>query len=643
MRHHVNRLRLACVTFILWTAVADAAEPWRWFSGELRALQRQTEALSGLLEQLPPVPKLQTHEHAGFHSGLAQSADAVRWVQVDLGREMELEAVVIVAAMLGADEAYAFPPRFRVDASRDALFADATMLLEPGSADTALSFLPWYVKVKGVRARYVRFTATQLGPQPRLDSRFIFCLGELMVFSGGRNVALGCPVESPTAVSTPPTWMPRHLVDGSHALGLPVLPDAALGSGWHSAISGSPEDMKWVEVDWGEKRPVEEIRLIPAHPRDYPDRPGFGFPKRFRIEADGVQAFDATGDDWPNPGDTLFALPTPGLEAKSLRITATRLWERSNDFVFALAEVQAFSEGKNLAQGAAVTYSDVTQSGSWSPERLVDGRSSTGQLVSEDEWFAGLSKRRELGQQLSGLEERAQAATEVAKERASWVMAVLLSLLIAGASVAIWRGRLARDREVRELRDRISRDLHDEIGSHLGGIRLMSELAISDGSSLEAMEEINRLAGEAAESMRGIIWLVREGGRPKVTRLVEAMRQSAAALLKGAKWSLQATESGDEAEASLEFHRHVFLLYREALHNITRHAHAKDVRIEVTWGARRFRLGIEDDGNGFDVDQVPAGCGLTNLRHRAGMLGGSLNIRSEPGKGTSITLEAPLS
>ena len=219
----------------------------------------------------------------------------------------------------------------------------------------------------------------------------------------------------------------------------------------------------------------------------------------------------------------------------------------------------------------------------------------------------------------------------------------MFCLAIGTVWLVVLRSRRSRRREIESLRHRISRDLHDDIGSHLGSIRLMSELALRDGSASDSLEEIHRLAGEAAESMRGIIWLVREGDAPPVTSLVEAMRQSADALLKGIDWQLEAPSSSESATASLEFHRQVFLLFREAAHNITRHAHAAQVRIEVNWKAKHFHLRIEDNGCGFDVAAITAGNGLANLHHRASVLDGTLQITSSPGSGTCITLEADFS
>lgn len=637
-------LKWLLFSFVMLATALQAGGPWAWLNGEIGKVEAQRQALESELAVLPGSPQPQPHERAGFHSGFAPRADVVRWVQVDLEVERELDAVVVVPAMLGAAEAYGFPQRFRVDASNDPLFADSVPLLDHTNDDVLPMLAPWHIAAHDVKARYVRFTATKLSPQPGLGSRFIFCLGELLVFSGGRNAALHGDVLAPNAVETLPTWSPRHLVDGTHALGLPTKVDVSrkYSNGWHSAISSTADATKWVQVDLASKQRLDEIRLIPAHPSDYPDRFGFGFPQRFKVEADDQVVFDSTSADFPNPGDNPVAIPTPGLQAQTIRITATRLWERSGDFVFALAELQAFAGEKNLALGSAVTSSDETTTGAWKSEHLADGLSSAGVLIEEAEWLTGLSKRRELTAELGTLASAQAAALGVARTRAVWLAGLVLLGVASFAVVAVLHSRRVREREMETLRQRISRDLHDEIGSHLGSIRLMSELALREGAASESLDEIHRLAGEAAESMRGIIWLVREGDAPKLTSLVEAMRQSAAALLKGIDSHLQVSPGDDAATASLTFHRQVFLLFREAVHNIAKHANATKVEIEVSWQSRRFHLRIEDNGCGFDVAAVTAGNGLANLRHRADVIGGELHVTSEPGKGTRLTLEARL-
>jgi signal transduction histidine kinase len=642
-REWLGSLNRWLITFALFTISAHADGPWSWLNAELGVIEQEQRQLRSMLDSLPPSPAAQPHEHAGFHSGFAPRQDSIRWVQVDLGKEFALDEVIVIPAMLGSVEAYGFPHRFRVDASNDPLFGESITLLDQTGSDVSSTLAPWRIDAKKATARYVRFTAAKLSTQPRLSQRFIFCLGELLVFSGGQNIALQASVLAPNSVETLPTWSPKHLVDGCHALGLPVKNDEVSSNGWHSAVSSTADATKWVQVDLGSVCDLQEIRLIPAHPRDYPDRFGFGFPHHFKVEADDQTIFECTTTDFPNPGDTPVAFPAPGLRAKIIRITATKLWERSDDFVYALAELQAFVDGKNIALGSSVTSSDDTLTPSWQRGFLVDDRSSSGLLLDEVTWLSLLSKRREITHELAELDLRHRAGVSLAQTGAAWLGGLVLLGVVALIFIAIQRSKRSRHLEMESLRQRISRDLHDEIGSHLGSIRLMSELALRDGSDSDSLEEIHRLAGEAAESMRGIIWLVREGDAPELSSLVEAIRQCAASSLKGIDWTLNSLASDDSTTASLEFHRQVFLVFRETAHNITRHARATSVKIEVNWKSKSFHFCIEDNGCGFDADAFKAGNGLANLRHRAELLKGSLQIISAPGKGTQITLDAPLS
>src|SRR5207244_11687408 len=79
-------------------------------------------------------------------------------------------------------------------------------------------------------------------------------------------------------------------------------------NGYHSEIASIPDELKWVEVDLKEALPIDEVRLIPARPTDFPDTPGFGFPLRFRVEAHIDSSggrrtlLDQCAADFPNPG-----------------------------------------------------------------------------------------------------------------------------------------------------------------------------------------------------------------------------------------------------------------------------------------------------------------------------------------------------
>jgi hypothetical protein len=150
-------------------------------------------------------------------------------------------------------------------------------------------------------------------------------------------------------------------------------------NGWHSAIMPTADTTKWVQVDLGQSMPLDEIRLVPARPTDFPDTPGFGFPVRFAVAIsedadfkDATLLADHRQADFPNPGNTPFLVTGRGKNARYVRVTASKLWKRHNDYTFALAELQVDSGGKNVTLGATVTSLDSIEAGRWSRKYLVD-------------------------------------------------------------------------------------------------------------------------------------------------------------------------------------------------------------------------------------------------------------------------------
>jgi len=191
------------------------------------------------------------------------------------------------------------------------------------------------------------------------------------------------------------------------------------GNGYHSAIEQNPGTEKWVQVDLVNLAVIDEVRLIPARPTDFPDTPGFGFPKRFRVEAADDENFkertiltDHTAEDFPNPGDKPFVIAVNGQRARFVRVTATRLWERTSDFVFALAELQVFSGTNNLALSAAVSALDSIEAGRWKKSNLVDNFDSRKSLVEPAEPPEIQAKRKGLEDEIGKLKDERQRVVE---------------------------------------------------------------------------------------------------------------------------------------------------------------------------------------------------------------------------------------
>jgi mono/diheme cytochrome c family protein len=158
-------------------------------------------------------------------------------------------------------------------------------------------------------------------------------------------------------------------------------------NGYHSAVENRADSVKWVEVDLGVASPLDELALWPAHPVDFADTPGFGFPIRFKVEistgpefAEPEVILDRSTKDVANPADHPFWVPLNSKKARFIRVTATRLWERTHDYIFALAEIQVFSGGTNVARGVSVRALDSIEGGLWAKGNLVDGYTSRGKL-----------------------------------------------------------------------------------------------------------------------------------------------------------------------------------------------------------------------------------------------------------------------
>jgi hypothetical protein len=170
---------------------------------------------------------------------------------------------------------------------------------------------------------------------------------------------------------------------------LAQLPSAAESpaNGYHSEVEAKEDATKWVQVDLGSVTSIDRIRLIPARPTDFPDTPGFGFPRRFRVEASESDDLahprilaDHTQSDFENPKDIPLVFASSGLRARYIRITATRLWERTHDYIFALGELEAYNGTNNLARGASVQALDSIEAGRWGKAKLVDGFDSRTRL-----------------------------------------------------------------------------------------------------------------------------------------------------------------------------------------------------------------------------------------------------------------------
>jgi mono/diheme cytochrome c family protein len=209
---------------------------------------------------------------------------------------------------------------------------------------------------------------------------------------------------------------------GAQLAGLPkpeTGTDSSPTNGYHSDIMPQADAVKWVQVDLGRSMAIDEIVLIPARPTDFPDTPGFGFPLRFQVDIADDAKFsepqtvaEHTAEDFASPGDKPVVVKLKEKKARYVRVTATRLWKRTDDYVFALAELQALSENKNVALGVAVTALDSIEAGRWSTKHLVDDYTSRARAGNIAAFQAALAKRQLLEMRIANLQARREAAVD---------------------------------------------------------------------------------------------------------------------------------------------------------------------------------------------------------------------------------------
>lgn len=225
----------------------------------------------------------------------------------------------------------------------------------------------------------------------------------------------------------------------------------------------------------------------------------------------------------------------------------------------------------------------------------------------------------------------------------TWWFRLAAAVAFAFAIYLTYRYRLRTLLEVEHLRQRIARDLHDDIGTNLSAIVLASQMTDQEEvppAIREYAADVRSIALETQEHMRDIVWMLNPRN-DSLELLIARMKDDAARLLREGRYSFTSTQETPE-KIDLTQKRNIFLVYKEALHNAVKHSGATHVDITIEARERMLEFHIQDNGCGFDPAKVAAGNGLDNMRARAGQMGGTLKIQSGPGKGTSIHLRAKI-
>jgi len=634
-----------------WTA--------RVFSPELRRTEARLETLAGELESLPKLQETPLASRYGFRSNTLLEQNRPHWVQIDLGLSWPIDRIVAVPAHisdLGAKGVgYGFPLRFKVEVSDDVNMKGAVTVTDRTTEDVANpGRFPMVFKMPPTQGRYVRFTSTRHYP---IEKGFIWALEELIVLSGNNTVSVNQAVTTSSSLALFPHWSKGRLNDGQSALGMPVTAEKSPSHGYQSAETKDPKEFKWLVVDLGRDYLIDEIRLLPVESRRFETLGLQSFARAWTVELADDPGF--TEVIWRHQRDSTNVVGFPGECAiilserfshpgRYLRFSTQTLWGSKGRASFALAEVQAYAAGENVALGKSVTAKDAdkTDSAAWAPGFVTDGFSSQYRLIEYPEYLDLIKQRGELEEEQGHLLARREDKVRMTGLVLGYGGSSVGAVAVFGWGFLLLRRKTIQVRAMTQLRDQIARDLHDDIGSSLGGIVLLSEMGSLKGADAETREDFKTIkdsAEETAKSMQDIVWLIQRGNT-NLRDLVTRMRQSADAILGDEVVSL-AIEPSDfrDRQLSLLFRRHVLFAFKEALNNVRRHAEATAVEVNINIDRHDLSFEIRDNGRGFDPQHLSElGHGLTNLQRRAERLAGSCLIESSPEHGTRVFFKALL-
>ncbi|NBB20610.1 hypothetical protein GVN20_14685 [Runella sp. CRIBMP] len=227
----------------------------------------------------------------------------------------------------------------------------------------------------------------------------------------------------------------------------------------------------------------------------------------------------------------------------------------------------------------------------------------------------------------------------------SWWFFCLFFISIMAFFYGLYRYRLTQILKLQHLRNSISRDLHDEVGSTLSSIAMLSEsaqksLETDEAQSRKFMESITANAQKVLESMDDIVWAI----NPKDDSL-----ESIVLRIKEYVYTL--TETRDihlrfdidprlqKLKVPMKTRRNLYLILKESINNAVKHSGCSELKIILKTENRALNMVIQDNGQGFDPLKPSLRNGLENMRQRAKEFGGEIRIESQKNKGTAIYIK----
>lgn len=228
------------------------------------------------------------------------------------------------------------------------------------------------------------------------------------------------------------------------------------------------------------------------------------------------------------------------------------------------------------------------------------------------------------------------------------IWAYLGYLLIAvGIIYGGYRIRLNTILREQRIRDGIARDLHDELSSTLSSINFFADAInsrkLGEKENNRFLSLITKSSREAKEKVSDIVWVIHSENDDWENLFLRCKRFAADMLdSKNIKHTFL-VENQRSGGPTITERKNIWLIFREIITNIARHSNAKKVDIQFSFRSGKLYIHIEDDGDGFDSEQIKSsGYGVQNIKERTEQLNGTYTLQSQPGEGTEWSIELPV-
>lgn len=228
----------------------------------------------------------------------------------------------------------------------------------------------------------------------------------------------------------------------------------------------------------------------------------------------------------------------------------------------------------------------------------------------------------------------------------TWWFLGLLAIAIGFVLYAIYRYRVNQILKIEKLRNKISLDLHDDIGSTLSSISILSEIALQHEKEMKnslMLGEIKENSISLMEKMDDIVWSINPNN-DSLESLLLRVKTFASKLFeaRGINYTFRIDENIKNVRVPMEYRQNLYLIMKEAINNLVKYAACNEAEINVDYHVYLLSILIKDNGKGFDTSKETYGNGLNSMKKRAGEMQAFFEIKSAFDQGTTVLLKVKI-